>query len=432
MEFHDTSIGSFLRDQISHQQDDLVSTLQSLIRAASPNPSGDTSLVANVAIKLLKLRIPGVEISRYEPAPGIVNVVARIPSGRPGKRLVFNGHLDTFPIGENLDWTVPPIGGILKGGRVYGRGAGDMKGGIAASMTAAIVLSAHRDLWCGEIVLTLAGDEETMGNKGTKWLLDNVPEATGDAMVCGDAGSPGIIRFGEKGFVWLRVDAVGTRAHGAHVHLGINAINRLRAALDAVQALEEFPVPLPAEVRDAIDLASERSESISGAGESDTLRHVTVNIGTIEGGVSPNLVPSHASAQCDIRLPPGVSTKVILAALKRMLGPMQGISWSILRKFDPIYTSPEHELVQLASKVAFEVTKLPVVSNMRVGASDSRLYRSAGIPSIVVGCSANNMGAADEYVEVAELVQLAQIHGLIAYDYLKNGSQVTGMGKVKL
>ncbi len=73
---------------------------------------------------------------------------------------------------------------------------------------------------------------------GTKWLLDHVPGLAGaDAVIIGDAGSPRVLRFGEKGFLWIEVEAAGTAAHGAHVHLGENAIDRLRAALDAVSRL---------------------------------------------------------------------------------------------------------------------------------------------------------------------------------------------------
>src|SRR5262249_47034311 len=154
------------------------------VAAPSPNPPGDVTAAAAVAAAFLET-INGAEVERFESAPGIVNVVARIAGGRPGRRLVFNGHLDTFPIGEDLGWTMPPLGGVEADGRLYGRGVSDMKGGIAASMIAARALAEHRARWRGEIVIALAGDEENMGSLGTRWLLDNVPHARGDAMICG-------------------------------------------------------------------------------------------------------------------------------------------------------------------------------------------------------------------------------------------------------
>lgn len=408
-----------LLDAIVLRRENLIQATQRLVAAASPNPPGDVSQAADAALALL-MEIPDIQLSRHETAPGIVNLVGVIKSGKPGKRLVFNGHLDTYPIGENLGWTVPPLGAVIQEGRIYGRGVSDMKAGIAASITAACVLAEHKHLWCGEISVTLAGDEESMGHLGSRWLLDNVESARGDAMVCGDVGSPSIIRFGEKGLFWIEVSATGKAAHGAHVHKGINAIDRLRAALDAVQRLEDLPVDTPDEIAHAIKLASAVSEAASGAGESHTLQHVTVNIGTISGGVSPNLVPSEAKALGDIRLPVGVSTGLIIDKLNEWLGPMEGITWRVVQRYEPSFTSPDHPIVTLAMNASREVMGVEPVANMRVGASDTRLYRADGIPSVVVGCTPNGMGAADEYVELDELLNVARMHTLIALDFLSD------------
>lgn len=408
-----------LLDAIVLRRENLIQATQRLVAAASPNPPGDVSQAADAALALL-MEIPDIQLSRHETAPGIVNLVGVINSGKPGKRLVFNGHLDTYPIGENLGWTVPPLGAVIQEGRIYGRGVSDMKAGIAASITAACVLAEHKHLWCGEIAVTLAGDEESMGHLGSRWLLDNVESARGDAMVCGDVGSPSIIRFGEKGLFWIEVSATGKAAHGAHVHKGINAINRLRAALDAVQRLEDLPVDTPDEIAHAIKLASAVSEAASGAGESHTLQHVTVNIGTISGGVSPNLVPSEAKALGDIRLPVGVTTGLIIDKLNEWLGPMEGITWRVVQRYEPSFTSPDHPIVTLAMDASREIMGVEPVANMRVGASDARLYRANGIPSVVVGCTPHGMGAADEYVALDELLNVARMHTLIALDFLSD------------
>jgi succinyl-diaminopimelate desuccinylase len=402
--------------EIGARRDDLVAMARRLVAAASPNPPGDVTAAAAVAHELLD-DIDGIAIRRFETAPGIVNLVAVIASGRPGRRLIFNGHLDTFPLGEDLGWTVPPLEGILRDGRLYGRGVSDMKGGIAASLLAADVLVAHREHWSGEIVITLAGDEETMGALGTRWLLENVPEAKGDAMICGDVGSPLVVRFGEKGLVWIEIDAEGRPAHGAHVHKGVNAIDRLREALDALKRLEALPVAAPAEVTRAISEASSISEPLSGAGEADTLQRLTVNIGTIAGGVSPNLVPSRAHAAADIRLPLGIALDAVEEALQRALG-IDGVSWRITQKYPPSVTSPDHEIVRATIAAATTVLGRAPVANMRVGASDARLYRSFGVPSVVFGCTPFGMGGADEHVLVDELVAVAQVHALTALRFL--------------
>ena len=109
---------------------------------------------------------------------------------------MLNGHLDTFPIGEAL-WSHPALGADLEDGRIYGRGACDMKAGVAALVLAFVTLAEVRDAWNGEVVLVLAGDEETGGRWGTQYLLANVEEAVGNAMLNADTGSPRVVRVGE-------------------------------------------------------------------------------------------------------------------------------------------------------------------------------------------------------------------------------------------
>jgi succinyl-diaminopimelate desuccinylase len=406
---------------VASSQDSLVADTRRLIAAASPNPPGDVAAAAAVAADLLAA-IPGALVRRYESAPGIVNLVAVIESGRPGRRLCFNGHLDTFPIGEDLGWTVPPLGGDVRDGRLYGRGVSDMKGGIAASLLAARALASRADAWSGQIVITLAGDEENMGSLGSRWLLEQVPDARADVMLSGDVGSPRVIRFGEKGLVWVDIEASGTPAHGAHVHKGINAIDRLRGALDELKGLEKIQVAAPDTVTRAIAAAQDVSEALSGNGESETLQRVTVNVGVIEGGVSPNLVPASARAKADIRVPVGVSSTDIEDGLESRLGSLAGITWRIVNRYEPSFTPPEHEIVQRTLTAAAEVLGSSPVTNMRVGASDARVYRMFGIPSVVFGCTPFNMGAADEHVLLDELLAVAQVHALTAFDFLSAGT----------
>jgi len=409
---------SELAAQVAASQDWLLDVTRRLVAVASPNPPSDTHDVSAVAQALLEA-IPGIEVERIEPAPRVVSLIGRIRGTRPGRRLIFNGHLDTFPIREDLAWTVPPLGGVLRDGRLYGRGVCDMKGGIACSLLAASLLAQRRDEWAGEIVLTLAGDEENMGALGTGWMLEHVPHAHGDANICGDVGSPRVVRFGEKGLMWVEVEAIGSPAHGAHVHKGTNAIDRLRAALDRLKDLEALPVDAPESVTQAIARATPVSESLSGAGESDTLRRVTVNIGTIEGGTSPNLVPTHAIARADIRLPVGITTAVLAAKLDEWLGPMAGVSWRAIRRFEPSFTDPDHEIVRRTVDVAREVLGVTPAVNMRVGGSDSRWYRMYGVPTVVLGLTPFNMGGPDEHVLVDELLAVARVHTLVAYDFLR-------------
>jgi acetylornithine deacetylase/succinyl-diaminopimelate desuccinylase-like protein len=218
--------------------------------------------------------------------------------------------------------------------------------------------------------------------------------------------------------MWVEVEATGSPAHGAHVHRGTNAIDRLRVALDRLKDLETIPFQAPPVVTQAIAKAKAISEPLSGAGESETLQRVTVNIGTIEGGTSPNLVPTHAIARADIRLPVGITTDVLAAKLDEWLAPLEGVSWRAIRRFEPSFTPPDDEIVVRTARVAAEVLGSAPAVNMRVGGSDSRWYRPAGVPTVVLGLTPFNMGGADEYVLVDELLAVAKIHTLTAFDFL--------------
>ena len=410
-----------LLHSVAEQRDKLLGVTRSLVQADSCNPPGDVSRVASAAADLVKALIPTAEVNFHESAPGIKNVVATIHGRVPGKTLVFSGHLDTYPTGDVSKWSVPPFSGAVSQDekRLYGRGSADMKGGIAASLVAMSTLAEYAHLWNGIVVLALAGDEETMGQLGSAYLLENIDVVRkADAMICGDAGSPFVIRAGEKGLLWLEVSAEGLSAHGAHVHKGINAIEKLMTAIAAIKELENLPIEALPEVSNAISSAKAVSEPLSGPGEAKTLARITVNIGSMTGGTSMNLIPNQAQAAVDIRLPIGVSGAQIQRRIEDLLNPMQGISYRIIQQYDPTWTSISQPIVQQALAASTRVLGKDAVVNMRVGASDSRLFRAKGIPSVVVGLTPYNMGNHDEYLEVDELVQVAQIHALTAFEFL--------------
>jgi len=420
-----TSITSALL-QAAGQRDRILDCARRLIAAPSPNPPGDTHAAASVAADLIRALVPNAELTLYRTSETIGNLVAVVRGTRPGsptssptaRRLVLSGHLDTYPLGDASGWTVPPFDGEVRDGKLYGRGAADMKGGIAASIVALAALAAHPDTWRGEAVLALAGDEESMGTLGTQFLLENVPAARGDAVIIGDAGSPLVLRFGEKGFLWVRLTASGKPAHGAHVHLGVNALDRLRAALDDIAGLRALRAAPPPGVAEAIAAAKPTSEPLGGPGEAAVLGSVTVNLGRIEGGSSPNLVPATAEAALDLRLPAGVSAAAAETALATALARHPGVTFEVLRRFDPTVTDPAAEIVQTVRHAAEQILgRFPAI-NMRVGGSDARLFRRAGIPTVVYGPTPFNMGGVDEYALLDELQVVAQVHALATFEFL--------------
>jgi acetylornithine deacetylase/succinyl-diaminopimelate desuccinylase-like protein len=397
--------------------DSLISMTQALVRVDSQTPPSDTRQVARVAASFLS-DLPGVALDLHPSDEPVMNLVARLSGGRPGPRLVLSGHLDTYPIGDRSRWRSDPLGADIADGRLYGRGSADMKGGIAALLLVMRIFAERVGAFPGELVLALAGDEESMGELGTQRLIDTVPEVTGDAVLVADVGSPEIIRCGEKGMIWIDIEAEGKEAHGAHVHRGKNAIDRLSAAVAAIKGLEDTPNDLPDDVAETMAAAEAVSEPLGGAGERDVMGRITVNVGQIEGGISPNLVPAHAIARLDIRLPMGTNVATVEDEIGRRLGTLDGIRSTITRRYEPTWTAPGHTIVRAAVAAAADVLQRPVAANMRVGASDARLWRRAGMPAIVCGLTPHNLGAPDEYLDIDELAQLAAIHALTAARFL--------------
>lgn len=397
----------------------IVADADALMRVDSSNPPGDCGAVADAAEALLR-KIPGARTFRADHDSANANVVAVIENGA-GPSLMLNGHLDTYGIGDAAAWSVPPLAATRRGAHLFGRGAADMKGGIAAMISAFRALAAHRGLWRGRLVLALASDEESMGVRGTRHLLETVPECRADACLVADAGSPRVARFGEKGMLWVALAATGRAAHGAHVHLGDNAATRLVEAVRRIQALAGMPVPADPAIVAAVRAAAPVSEAEAGAGETDTLLNVTVNLGTIAGGRLRNLVADRARAELDIRLPAGLSTAAMERAARAALSGLGGIDLSVQVAWEPTATPPDAAVVQAVLAAGEQVLGRRPAATMRVGASDARLTRAAGIPTVVYGPAPLNMGAPDEHVAIADLVAVAQVHALAGLRLLGGG-----------
>ena len=138
------------------------------MRLPSENPPGDEARV--IAFIAAWLRERGIAVREIEGAPGRPNLVAELRGSGPGPTLLFNGHVDVVPAGSG--WTVPPYGAEIRDGALYGRGACDMKGGLAAVLAVAEVFATTRTPFAGTLLLAIVCDEETGGDRGTGALLD--------------------------------------------------------------------------------------------------------------------------------------------------------------------------------------------------------------------------------------------------------------------
>jgi len=396
--------------------DRVIAMTQAMVRCDSQTPPSDTRAIVDLVAGWLS-EMPGVTLTRHISEHPVENLVARLDGGLPGKRLILNGHLDTYPIGQETDWTQDPLGGTIIDGKLYGRGSADMKGANAALIECMRIFAEHLRPFPGEIVLVLGGDEERMGELGVQWLIDHVPEVRGDGVLVADVGGLHATRLGEKGMLWLALEATGHQAHGAHVHAGENAVDKLIDALIDLRHLETL-TPDPAKDALAVIEAAAAMQGADGPVPRATMQRVTVNLGQIEGGTSPNLVPARARAGLDIRIPLGLSAKSVQQAAGDLLKDHPSVRWTTERLYEPTWTDASAPIAQACKDAAEYVLGTRTWVDMRIGGSDARLWRRAGFETVVLGLTPYNLGAPDEYLMTDELGPLTAIYVFSAQRFL--------------
>ncbi|MFG1429281.1 M20 family metallopeptidase [Roseixanthobacter glucoisosaccharinicivorans] len=266
---------------------DAIEIARALMRIDTCNPPGNEQAAADILVPLLAAS--GFEVEQHRFAPGRVNLVAVRRSAHRRPALAFTGHLDTVPLGT-APWHHDPFAGEISEGRLYGRGASDMKAAVAAFVAAAIdardiaadlalVITAGEERGC-EGALALARDRVTLPEIGG-WI---VAEPTSNA-----------VALGHKGAVFCFVHFTGVSAHSSTPQLGVNAIYRACTAALAFRDLD-FP------------------------GRHAVLGQATVNVGLIEGGHAPNAVPDRARLHVDVRTLPGMDHAEVLARLAAVAG----------------------------------------------------------------------------------------------------------------
>ena len=210
-----------LLERLKASEDQSVAFLQALLRAPSPNPPGDTRPAATVVLDAL--RGAGFDPTVIAPQADMPNIVARFDAPRPGRHLVLNGHMDVFPAADH-EWSRSPWSGEIVDGRIHGRGACDMKGGLASLTLAFLHLGALREELRGRLTYTAVSDEETFGPWGARYLFEHHRDLVmGDCLLSGEPSSPQCVRFGEKAPYWLAITVRTKGAHGAYTHASASA-----------------------------------------------------------------------------------------------------------------------------------------------------------------------------------------------------------------
>lgn len=324
-----------------------VELLQQLIRFDTTNPPGDEAACVTYINSLLTGA--GIETTILARDPARPNLIARLPGRGDAPPLLLHGHVDVVTT-VNQNWQHPPFEGKLVDGYVWGRGALDMKGGVAMLVAATLRAHAEGVSLPGDVLLVVLSDEEAGSDYGAKFLAEeHAGLFEGVRYAIGEGG--GVVRYiegrkfypimvAEKQVCWLRATVRGPGGHGARPMRGgaMARLGRILTALDThrlpvhiipvvQQMIETMSQVLPAESGAPLQglLDPERTDStLDGMGATgvllDPMLHNTVNATIVEGGLKINVIPSEITLQMDGRLLPGYTSDDMLTELRGVIG----------------------------------------------------------------------------------------------------------------
>jgi len=373
---------------------DPVDLTAALIRTPTVTPDSG----AGIAVVERALADAGFRTVRVDRG-GTANLYARWGTGGPV--LGFNGHTDIVPPGERTAWRHDPFGAVVDGGAIYGRGAADMKSGVAAFVAAAIDFVRETPP-AGSVVITVTGDEEGRGADGTPALLDWMAENGErlDHCLVGEPTCPEhmgeMIKIGRRGHISAMLRAYGVQGHTAYPDRARN--------------------PLPALVRLLDRLASHRLDEGTRHFQPSTLAITTVDT----GNPAVNVIPAEARATVDIRFNDAHTAQGLADWIEdeaddaaRAFG--VGIAARFEVSGESFLTEPGPFVDLVSRAVAAETGRTPVQSTSG-GTSDARFLKDH-CPVVEVGLVGATMHQVDEHVATADIHQLAAIYRRILADY---------------
>ena len=375
---------------------DPVALCADLVRCPSVTPQEGGALVLLQSL-LESANFDCVRVERE----GISNLFARWGRVRANKSFGFNGHTDVVPVGDLAAWTHDPFGGVIKEGWLWGRGATDMKSGVAAFVAAAIdfVRMTPPD---GAVILTITGDEEADGLHGTLALLDYMAQ-NGEAMTHCLVGEPTCpdhlgeaMKIGRRGSMSAYITAQGIQGHSAYPH----------RAKNPVAAMVQLMVTLTAQPLDTCTAHFDAS---------------TIAITTIDtGNLANNVIPASCRATVNIRFNDshsGASLSQLLADHLAQTQMQTGVEMTmrVTISGESFLTPPGAFSDLVASAVKAETGILPQASTTG-GTSDARFVKNH-CPVVEFGLVGKTMHQVDERVEVAQIHALKAIYGRILRDY---------------
>jgi len=395
--------------------DEVMELARALVRIPSVYRPGDPeSTEARVAALVETwLRREGFEVEVQEVAPGRPNVIGWIGEKRPGgKSLLFEGHTDVVTEGDPADWSWPPFGADLVDGRIYGRGAADMKSGLAAAMVAAATFKRAGVMPRGKLVVGALVDEED-GMRGVRHLVGTpIGRELDAAIICEPEENE--LCLEQRGVVWARFRARGQMAHGAMPEAGVNPIACLGVILREAAGLQK-----------RLRKRCERSRY---------LRPATVTPTIIQGPPSgvgvpqSNVIPALAELTLDIRVTAGIDADGIRGELEQLCAraaqthPGAKVEWELVNPFRLATRVDRAEPVvrSMVRGVRQATGRAPRYGGVPGSTDGTVLRMELGIPIVTCG-PGNRMipHQVNEYVEVAEVVDAARIYAASALNYLE-------------
>ena len=363
---------------------DLTSLLSSLVAVDSVNPSLVAGGAGEAEIATLIeawARDAGLEAERLEETPGRPSVLVRARSTGGGRALLLCGHIDTV----NVDGMTAPHTPRVDGDRLYGRGAYDMKAGVAAALMA--VREVSRLGLAGDVVVAAVADEEH-ASLGVQEVLRSV---SADAAVVTEPTELELA-VAHKGFVWSEIEVAGRSAHGSRPHLGVDAIVKMGAVLGELARLDRS--------------LAQRTHPLLG--------RASVHASRIEGGVELSSYPAHCKLGLERRTLPSETGQHIEAELAGLLercrktDPEFEASHRVLLVREPFEIDQDQELVALVAQAAGEVLGVPATIAGASYWADAAFIAAAGMPTVLFGPGGDGAHAVEEWVSLSDTEAVAR------------------------
>ncbi|MBM9606194.1 M20 family metallopeptidase [Desulfopila inferna] len=381
----------------SVKQAEVVQVCQELVKLKSVNPPGDELQVAEYVASFLEKA--GLKVELVSHSPTRASVLARLKGSGEKPALLFNSHLDTVPVG-NEKWKHDPFGGVVAEKKIWGRGAADMKGGLAAMLMAAKIISEAQIPLQGDLVLAATAGEE-VDSTGAIAIAGRKDLGPMQAMMIPEPSSNDVFTA-EKGALWLEITTKGKTAHGSMPEEGHNAVMRM------------------------IYLINELQKQNFDFKEHPLLGGFSQSINTINGGVKTNVVPDYCVVTVDIRTVPGQGHQEIVRRVENLItelsrkDPELDATVRVTNDRIPVETLPDEPLVQKFLDVVAEVTgKRTAPKGARYYTDGAAFVPVLKIPMIICGPGDAKLAhQPNEFVEVAKLVESVKIYTLAAAKFL--------------